>query len=174
MTIETIHIDSDYSSESSQLSKSILMHPIHIHILLVEDNEGDIVLTLEAFKEAKVHNKISVVRDGEEAMAFLFRQGQYKDAEIPHLILLDINLPKIDGKEVLQQIKADEALRKIPVIMLTTSSSEMDILDSYNNYANCYITKPVDLNKFIEVIHTVEEFWISIVQLPKTGENVSD
>jgi CheY-like chemotaxis protein len=138
-----------------------------IHILLVEDNEGDVVLTLEALKEAKLKNKISVVRDGEEAMEFLYREGRYAHEDIPQLILLDINLPKMDGKEVLLKIKTDPDLKKIPVVILTTSSSEKDILEAYNNYANCYITKPVDLDKFIDVIHTVEDFWISIVQLPK-------
>lgn len=138
-----------------------------IHILLVEDNEGDVVLTLEALKEAKLKNKISVVRDGEEAMDFLYRRGRYVSEDLPHLILLDINLPKMDGKEVLIRVKKDPDLKKIPVVVLTTSSSEKDILEAYNNYANCYITKPVDLDKFIDVIHTVEDFWISIVQLPK-------
>ena len=138
-----------------------------IHILLVEDNEGDVVLTLEALKEAKLKNKISVVRDGEEALQFLYREGKFANEELPQLILLDINLPKIDGKEVLHRIKNDPSLKKIIVVILTTSSSEKDILESYDNYANCYITKPVDLEKFIEVIHTIEGFWISIVQLPK-------
>ena len=137
-----------------------------IHILLVEDNEGDIVLTLEALKEAKLKNQISVVRDGEEALQFLYKEGKYERQDSPQLILLDINLTKIDGKEVLHRIKSDPDLKKIPVVILTTSSSEKDILEAYNNYANCYITKPVDLDKFIDVIHTVEDFWISIVQLP--------
>lgn len=138
-----------------------------IHILLVEDNEGDVVLTLEALREAKLRNKISVVRDGEQALQFLYQEGEYATAELPQLILLDINLPKIDGKEVLNRIKNDTNLKKIPVIILTTSSSEKDILESYNNHANCYVTKPVDLQSFIDVIHTIEGFWISIVQLPK-------
>lgn len=138
-----------------------------IHILLVEDNEGDVVLTLEALKEAKLRNKISVVRDGEQALQFLYKEGEYASAELPQLILLDINLPKMDGKEVLNRIKNDPDLKKIPVIILTTSSSEKDILESYNNHANCYVTKPVDFQSFIDVIHTIEGFWISIVQLPK-------
>ena len=138
-----------------------------IHILLVEDNEGDVVLTLEALKEARLKNKISVVRDGEEAIEFLYKRNRYAHVEMPQLILLDINLPKMDGKEVLLRIKSDPDLKKIPVVVLTTSSSEKDILEAYNNYANCYITKPVDLDKFIDVIRTVEDFWISIVQLPK-------
>jgi two-component system, chemotaxis family, response regulator Rcp1 len=138
-----------------------------IHILLVEDNEGDIVLTLEALQQAKLRNKISVVRDGEQALDFLFRNGRFVNEKLPHLILLDINLPKIDGKEVLTRIKTDPDLKKIPVVILTTSSSERDILEVYSSHANCYITKPVDLDKFIEVIHSIEDFWISIVQLPK-------
>lgn len=138
-----------------------------IHILLVEDNEGDIVLTLEALKEAKLKNKISVVRDGEEALQFLYKEGRFSVEDLPQLILLDINLPKIDGKEVLMRVKSDPDLKKIPIVILTTSSSERDILEAYDNYANCYITKPVDLDQFLAVIHTVEDFWISIVQLPK-------
>ena len=138
-----------------------------IHILLVEDNEGDIVLTLEALKEAKLRNRISVVRDGDEAMQFLLKEGKYTKAESPQLILLDINLPRMDGKEVLNRIKIHPELKRVPVVILTTSSSEKDIYEAYNNHANCYITKPVDLDKFIDVIHTIEDFWISIVQLPK-------
>jgi chemotaxis family two-component system response regulator Rcp1 len=140
----------------------------HIHILLVDDNEGDILLTLEALTEAKIINKISVARDGAEALHFLNNEHQYRDSEKPDLILLDINLPRMDGTEVLAIIKNDPALRRIPVIMLTTSSSEKDILASYDNHANCYITKPVDLDRFMDVIRTVEDFWISIVKLPKT------
>ena len=117
-----------------------------IHILLVEDNEGDVILTLEALKQAKLRNKISVVRDGEQALSFLYKEGKYQSEESPHLILLDINLPKVDGKEVLARIKNDPYLKKIPVVILTTSSSEKDILEAYNNHANCYVTKPVDLN----------------------------
>ena len=142
-----------------------IMNPIHI--LLVEDNEGDIILTMEALNEGKVTNKISVVRDGEQAMRFLNKEGDYHDAERPDLILLDINLPRVDGKEVLTYVKNNSVLKAIPVVMLTTSSSEKDILESYRNYANCYITKPVDLNKFFEVVQKIENFWISIVHLPK-------
>lgn len=143
------------------------MYISEIHILLVEDNEGDIVLTLEALKEAKLRNHISVVRDGEEALEFLYKKGRFSGEQSPQLILLDINLPKMNGKEVLSVIKNDNDLKKIPVVILTTSSSESDILEAYNNHANCYITKPVDLDKFLDVIHTIEGFWISIVQLPK-------
>jgi len=139
-----------------------------IHILLIEDNEGDIVLTIEALKEARIANTIDVVRDGEKAMEFLHKQGEFSNAATPDLVLLDINLPKIDGKEVLANIKNSETLKVIPVVMLTTSDSEKDIFDSYHNHANCYITKPVGFKSFIEVIHTIKEFWITIVQLPKT------
>ena len=140
-----------------------------IHILLVDDNEGDILLTLEALTEARIINKISVARDGAEALHFLNREHHFRDSERPDLILLDINLPRMDGTEVLAIIKNDPALRRIPVIMLTTSSAEKDILASYDNHANCYITKPVDLDRFMDVIRTVEDFWISIVKLPKSA-----
>jgi CheY-like chemotaxis protein len=137
-----------------------------VHILLVEDNEGDIILTLEAFNDVKLKNTVSVVRDGEEAVQYLNREGAFLDAIPPDFILLDINLPKMDGKEVLAYIKNHDRFKTIPVVMLTTSSSEKDIKDSYNAFANCYITKPVDFEKFIQVIRSIEEFWISIVQLP--------
>ena len=137
-----------------------------IQILLVEDNEGDIILTQEALTDAKIKNKVSVVRDGEEAINFLNSAVSNGGIDLPQLILLDINLPKIDGKEVLQYIKTTPELKKIPVVMLTTSSSELDIVDSYNHHANCFITKPVDLNKFFEVVKMIEDFWITIVKLP--------
>jgi two-component system, chemotaxis family, response regulator Rcp1 len=137
-----------------------------IHILLVEDNEGDIILTQEALTDAKIKNKVSVARDGEEAINNLNKAADEGGTELPDLILLDINLPKIDGKEVLQHIKGSHALKKIPVVMLTTSSSELDIVDAYNHHANCFITKPVDLNKFFEVVKMIEDFWITIVRLP--------
>ena len=137
-----------------------------IHILLVEDNEGDIVLTIDALNEGKIQNKVSVVRDGAEALDFLNKTNGYENVLTPDLILLDINLPKIDGKEVLAHIKGNEYLKKIPVVMLTTSSSATDILDSYQNFANCYITKPVDLGAFLNVIRSIEDFWISVVKLP--------
>lgn len=141
-----------------------------VRILLVEDNEGDIVLTLEALKAAKIRNKIDVVRDGEQALDFLKKQGNYKEATTPDIIFLDINLPKIDGTEILSSIKSDDTLRVIPVIMLTTSDAERDIMKSYHNHANCYITKPVDIDKFMEVIQTIKSFWINIVKLPKTED----
>ena len=138
-----------------------------IKILLVEDNEGDIVLTIQALKKANVANGFSVVRDGDEALKYLRKIGEFENAVTPDLILLDINLPKIDGMEVLAEIKKDENLKIIPVVMLTTSDSENDIVKSYNNHANCYITKPVDFNKFMEVVQMIKDFWISIVKLPK-------
>jgi CheY-like chemotaxis protein len=137
-----------------------------IHILLVEDNEGDILLTREAFEDAKILVRLSVVKDGAEAINFINRQGNYKDAVRPDLLLLDVNLPKKNGHEVLKYIKESDNFRHIPVIMLTTSSSEKDINLSYNNYVNCYITKPVEVNDFIKVVSTIENFWISIVKLP--------
>lgn len=142
------------------------MNPEEIHILLVEDNEGDIVLTKEAFEEAKIKNSISVVRDGWEAIQFLEKNEEYKNEEEPDLVLLDINLPKVNGHKVLKHIKNHPELKHIPVIMLTTSSDETDVIKSYENHSNCYITKPVDISNFLEVISSIESFWISIVQLP--------
>lgn len=136
------------------------------HILLVEDNEGDILLTIEALEERKIINEISVVRNGKEALDFVFKQGKYTDALAPDLILLDVNLPMKNGHEVLQVIKSHEQTRKIPVIMLTTSSSEKDINLSYEHHANCYITKPVDIDAFMAAINSIEEFWIQLVTLP--------
>jgi CheY-like chemotaxis protein len=142
------------------------MKPKEIHILLVEDNEGDIVLTQEALDEGKIKNTVSVVRDGWEAIQYLEKNNGYENALEPDLVLLDINLPKMNGHKVLKHIKNHEDLKHIPVIMLTTSSDDVDIIKSYKNHSNCYITKPVDINSFIEVISTIEDFWISIVQLP--------
>jgi len=140
-----------------------------IHILLVDDNEGDVLLTKEALEEAKIVNRISVAYDGMEALRFLKKEPPFRGQDSPDLILLDINLPKMDGTELLGIIKNDPLLKRIPVIMLTTSSSEKDIMTSYNNYANCYITKPVDLDRFMDVVRTIEDFWISIVKLPKSA-----
>jgi CheY-like chemotaxis protein len=137
-----------------------------VEILLVEDNPGDVRLTRESLKDSKVLNHISVVGDGVEAMAFLRREGKYVKATRPDLILLDLNLPKKDGREVLAEIKTDEQLRRIPVVVLTTSSAEQDILKTYDLHANCYITKPVDLNQFSAVVKAIEEFWFTIVKLP--------
>ena len=137
-----------------------------VEILLVEDSPGDARLTAEALKEGKVLHHMTVVPDGVEAMAYLRRQGRYGEARRPDLILLDLNLPKKDGREVLGEIKQDASLKKIPVVVLTTSAAEQDILRSYELHANCYITKPVDLEQFISVVRSVEDFWLTIVRLP--------
>ncbi|MCF2447431.1 response regulator [Dyadobacter sp. CY345] len=137
-----------------------------IHILLVEDNEGDILLTTEALQEGKVSNKVSVVRDGEEALDFLDKKGKYASEEVPDLILLDVNLPRKNGHEVLQYVKTNENIKHIPVIMLTTSSSNDDVRKSYNNHANCYITKPVESEGFLNVLNSIENFWMNVVKLP--------
>ena len=137
-----------------------------IHILLVEDNEGDILLTKEALEDAKILVKLSVVRDGKEAIDFLNKAGKYAAVALPDLLLLDVNLPKKNGHEVLKYIKTNENFKHIPVIILTTSSSPADINLSYDNYANCYITKPVSVNDFLSMITTIENFWISVVMLP--------
>lgn len=137
-----------------------------IEILLVEDNPGDVRLTKEAFKIGKIQNNMHVVYDGEEAMDFLYRRGAYSDAPRPDIILLDLNLPKKDGREVLKEIKSDEHLKTIPVVILTTSSAEEDIIRTYGLHANCYITKPVDLDKFLTIVQMIEDFWLTVVKLP--------
>ena len=137
-----------------------------IEILLVEDNAGDVRLAVEALKEGEWPNNLSVARDGVAAMAFLRKDGVYAAAPRPDLILLDLNLPKKDGREVLAEIKSDAALRRIPVVILTTSAAERDIIKSYDLHANCYITKPVDLNQFIAVVQSIEAFWLTLVRLP--------
>jgi two-component system, chemotaxis family, response regulator Rcp1 len=137
-----------------------------IELLLVEDNPGDVRLTKEALKDAKILNNLNVVNDGVEAMAFLHREGKYADAPRPELILLDLNLPKKSGREVLAEIKSEPHLKRIPVVVLTSSAAEQDIIRSYNLHANCYITKPVDLDQFIRVVKSIEEFWLTVVKLP--------
>ncbi len=137
-----------------------------IEILLVEDNAADVRLTEEALKEGKVRNHLHVARDGMEALEFLHRQGRFKDATRPDLILLDLNLPRRDGREVLADIKNDPELKMIPVVVLTTSSAEADILKSYKLHANCYITKPVDLEQFVNVVKSIDDFWLTVVRLP--------
>ena len=137
-----------------------------IEILMVEDNEGDVFLTMEAMKEAKVANHVSVARDGVEALEFLHRQGQHAAAPRPDVILLDLNLPRKDGREVLADIKADPALRAIPVVVLTSSKAEQDVVKMYDLHANCYITKPVDFEQFISIVKSIEGFWFSVVRLP--------
>jgi two-component system, chemotaxis family, response regulator Rcp1 len=137
-----------------------------IEILLVEDNPADVRLVQEVFKEARIHNKIHVALNGEKAMQLLRRESEYAQASRPDLIILDLNLPKKQGKEVLKEIKDDENLKTIPVVILTTSNVEEDLIETYQNNANCYITKPVDLDNFIKVVKIIENFWLSIVKLP--------
>ena len=138
-----------------------------IVILLVEDNPGDTRLVIEAMREAKLENYIHVVEDGIEAMQFLRREGRFGDAPRPDLILLDLNLPKKDGRAVLAEVKADPVLKRIPVVVLTTSRAEEDVLRAYDLHANCYITKPVDMEQFMKVVAQIDEFWIRVVTLPK-------
>lgn len=145
-----------------------LIHPVDI--LLVEDSSADVRLTREALKEAKVVNTLHVVKDGVAALAFLRQQGDYAQSPRPKLILLDLNLPKKDGREVLADIKQDEDLKRIPVVVLTTSKAEEDILRSYDLHANAYVTKPVDLNRFFDVIRALEGFWLAVVTLPPNGD----
>jgi two-component system, chemotaxis family, response regulator Rcp1 len=138
-----------------------------IHILLVEDNPGDVRLTREALRGAKVANDLRVVGDGEEAIEYLRRRGRYVDAPRPDIVLLDLNLPRLDGREVLSDIKSDPDLAKIPIIVLTSSSAERDIQSAYELHANCYISKPVDFTEFIEAVRSLEGFWLRIVRLPR-------
>jgi two-component system, chemotaxis family, response regulator Rcp1 len=137
-----------------------------IDILLVEDSEGDVRLIRESLKEGKIKNNLDVAKDGVEAIDYLFKKGKYKDVDRPDLILLDLNLPKKDGREVLAEIKEHPDLRRIPVVILTTSNAETDILKTYDLHANCYIVKPLDLNRFIDVVKSIESFWLTIVKLP--------
>ncbi len=137
-----------------------------VDILLVEDNPGDVRLAQEALKESKVRNKLYVVEDGVEAMAFLRRQGKYAGVPRPDLILLDLNLPRKSGREVLAEVKTDEQLKRIPIVVLTVSRADEDIIKSYDHHANCYITKPLDFNRFMEITKVIEGFWLTIVTLP--------
>jgi chemotaxis family two-component system response regulator Rcp1 len=141
-----------------------------IHVLLVEDNPGDVRLTKEILKDAKVRISLSVVEDGVEAMAFLRQEGKYASASLPDLVLLDLNLPRKDGREVLTEIKQDPDLKRIPVVILTISNAEKDILKSYNLYANAYVTKPLDLEQFSKIAKAIEDFWFTIVKLPPNGK----
>jgi CheY-like chemotaxis protein len=138
-----------------------------IEILLVEDNPGDVLLTTEVLKETKVKNIINVVSDGVEAIEYLNKQGNFAKVKTPDLILLDLNLPKMDGREVLAEIKTDSKFRRIPVVILTTSTAEEDIFKTYDLHANCYINKPVDLDQLMKVVHAIDNFWLSLVKLPK-------
>lgn len=152
------------------MTQSSLGEPIDI--LLVEDSNADARLAQEALRTSKIRNVLHRVGDGEEAMAFLRREGRYADAPRPGLILLDLNLPKKDGREVLAEIKGDENLKRIPVVILTISSDEEDVLKTYNLHANCYITKPIDLGQFVKMVKSIEDFWLTIVKLPN-GERAS-
>ncbi len=137
-----------------------------VEILLVEDNPGDVRLTQEVFKEAKILNHLNVVGDGVDAMAFLRKEGGYADVVRPDLVLLDLNLPRKSGRDILEEIKGDPALRNIPIVVLTTSRAEQDVLNAYEHHANCYIAKPVDLEQFIDIVRSIGQFWLSIVELP--------
>jgi len=150
------------------MSNHQLVKPINI--LLVEDNPGDADLAREALENSKMNNALHVVDDGEKAMWFLHREGVYAEVPRPDLILLDLNLPKKDGRQVLAEIKEDDDLKRIPVVILTTSQAEEDVVKSYNLHANCYITKPIDLNQFLHVVRSIEDFWLSIVVLPHNRE----
>jgi CheY-like chemotaxis protein len=143
--------------------------PSAIEVLLVEDDPGDVLMTQEAFEEHKVHNRLNIVNDGVDALAYLRREGEYADAARPDLILLDLNLPRMDGREVLSKIKNDHSLRQIPVVVLTTSQADEDVLRSYQLHANAYVTKPVDFERFIAVVRQIDEFFVSVVKLPPRG-----
>ncbi|MFI6391222.1 response regulator [Nonomuraea sp. NPDC050547] len=145
---------------------------IPIEVLLVEDDQGDILLTREAFELNKVKNRLHVVNDGEQALAFLRREEGYADAPRPDLVLLDLNLPRMDGMEVLQEVKADATLRSIPVVILTTSEAEEDIIRSYQLHANAYVTKPVDFDQFIRVVRQIDNFFVTVVKLPNQGHRL--
>lgn len=138
-----------------------------IHVLLVEDDPGDVLMTQEAFEHHKLRNQLHIVPDGVEALAFLRREGEHADAPRPGLVLLDLNLPRKDGREVLEEVKNDATLRSIPIVVLTTSQAEEDILRSYNLHANAYVAKPVDFDRFIEVIRQIDDFFVSVVKLPR-------
>lgn len=150
---------------------SIKMQGRPVEILLVEDSPGDVQLTVEALRDAKVHNNLHIARDGEEALAFLNRQGENVDAPRPDLILLDLNLPRKSGREVLADIKSDKALKRIPVVILSTSANEDDIVSAYDLNANCYVTKPVDLDQFLNVVQAIDNFWLTLVKLPPEANN---
>lgn len=139
-----------------------------IQILLVEDNEGDARLVQEAMRDAKMRNRMHIVEDGVEAMDFLRREGRHRDAPRPDLVLLDLNLPRKDGRQVLAEMKTDPMLKRIPVVVLTTSNAEQDVLRAYELHANCYVTKPVDFDKFMYVVRQIDEFWVKVVTLPET------
>ena len=140
--------------------------PDTFEVLLVEDSPADVRLTKEAFKDAKISNRLSVVSDGVDALRFLKREGEFADAPRPDLVLLDLNLPRMDGREVLKRVKTDPELSSIPVVVLTTSEAERDVAEAYEYHANCYIRKPVDLGRFLEIVSAIEDFWLTVVKLP--------
>ena len=140
--------------------------PQPVEVLLVEDDPGDVLMTREAFEENKVANRLTVMSDGVSAMAYLRKEGEHGDAPTPDLVLLDLNLPRMDGREVLAAMKSDEVLRRIPVVVLTTSEAEEDVLRSYSLHANAYVTKPVDFDRFIDVVRQIDDFFVSVVRLP--------
>jgi two-component system, chemotaxis family, response regulator Rcp1 len=142
------------------------MNVVPIDILLVEDSPSDVLLTREALRDARIANDLSVARDGEEAMEYLRQEGDHADKPRPDIVILDLNLPRKDGREVLREIKGDDSLRRIPVVVLTTSSSDRDIGECYDSHANCFLTKPIDFEEFIDVVRSMEHFWISVVRLP--------
>ncbi len=144
-----------------------------VEILLIEDNPGDVRLTKEALKECKIANKLHIALDGIEAMYFLIKKEKFKNSPRPDVILLDLNLPKKDGREVLAEIKQDKDLRRIPVVILTTSKSEEDVIKTYNLHANCYISKPIDMEQFIKVVKSIGDFWFTIVKLPPDGHEIT-
>ena len=154
----------------SQLNEAV--NPINI--LLVDDDEGDVLLTKKALQKSKIYNTLNVAKDGVEALQFLRREGEFKDASRPGLILLDLNMPRKDGRETLAEIKNDEDLRSIPVVVLTTSDADQDVLQSYDLQANCYITKPVDLTQFTNVIQQLQDFWLCLVKLPLVVKDSDD
>jgi two-component system, chemotaxis family, response regulator Rcp1 len=151
---------------TDRTTRMIQALPRPVEILLVEDSPGDVKLTIEALRDADVPNNLHIARDGEEAMRFLRREKGFEDKPRPDLILLDLNMPRMDGREVLAAIKADDDLRRIPVIILTTSQSEDDIAEAYNLAANCYVAKPVDLDEFLDVVRAIDDFWLTLVRLP--------
>jgi CheY-like chemotaxis protein len=146
---------------------SVADEGVPIEVLLVEDDPGDVLMTREAFEEHKVRNRLNVVSDGADALAYVRRQGEFADAIRPDLILLDLNLPKCDGREVLKEMKNDPDLREIPIVVLTTSSAESDVLASYQLHANAYVTKPVDFERFISAVKQIDDFFVSLVKLPR-------
>ncbi len=152
------------------MSNTDIMQPIDI--LLVEDNPGDARLAKEALNDSKLKNNLFIVSDGVEAMSFLRKEGKYAQMPTPDLILLDLNLPKKDGREVLKEIKEDDKFKRIPVVILTMSRAEEDVLASYNLHANCFISKPIDLNQFLKVVHSIEDFWLTIVKLPQSSKQI--